>query len=112
MSATSHTFQAMWPVLDEQINWTKLCRQALEEVPNLMRQSRAIPTGHGRFLFADSTHVAGSGKVSKWVLLYECPARPRRARRIPDLGKIRAERTARRECANTRPGLTPDQTRP
>lgn len=68
------TFRALWPITDHTITFPALCHQAWEDVPHLLLQAHAKPTGHGRWYSAPSTHVPGSGRVTDWVLIYECPA--------------------------------------
>lgn len=66
----------MWPIVDEHAGITQLCAEAVDEVPLLLRQIHARPTGPGRFGIADSRDMPGSGRITRWVLTYECPAVP------------------------------------
>jgi hypothetical protein len=66
----------IWPIVDEQAPITQLCAEAAEQVPHLLRQTHARATGPGRFGIADSRHLPGSGRTTRWVLTYECPAVP------------------------------------
>jgi hypothetical protein len=78
------TFRALWPITDPNCPFLRLCNDAFPDVPALLRQAHAIPTAHGRFHVAPSAHVPGSGRITDWVLIYECPAfrRPPRAYQI------------------------------
>ncbi|UIU47020.1 hypothetical protein [Microcystis phage MinS1] len=69
------TFRAIWPITDERLPFTALCAQAWPDIPRLLRRAHATPTGHGRFTAAPSAHIPGSGRITDWVLIYECPAR-------------------------------------
>lgn len=78
-------FRAVWPVVDERLPFTALCAQALHDVPILLAQAHARPAGPGRWSMAESVYVAGSGRVTRWVLLYECPARRVPVRALPSI---------------------------
>ena len=56
------TFRAIWPIVDETVPFSELCREAMKEVPRLAAQAHARPQGVGRFLVAPSDIVAGSGR--------------------------------------------------
>lgn len=79
------TFRAIWPITDQKATFLDLCRQAYDEVGQLLRQAHARPTGHGRFSVAASAHIPGSGRVTDWVLLYECPAQRAALRALPTI---------------------------
>ena len=70
------SFRACWPITDASTPSLDLCPQACTALGRLPRQAHARPSGHGRFTAAPSAHVPGSGRVTNWVLIYECPARP------------------------------------
>ncbi|WKN47126.1 hypothetical protein [Nocardioides sp. Arc9.136] len=77
------SFRAIWPITDLHAGMAQLVAQARPELPRLLAQAHARPTGIGRFTVAASAHVPGSGRVTEWVLLYECPARPAPVRVVP-----------------------------
>ena len=67
-------FQALWPITDESVRLPDLVDQAREDVPALLAQAHAKPTGQGRWRIADSRKIPGSGRTTELVLVYECPA--------------------------------------
>lgn len=71
---TTHTFRAMWPVTDESLGLAELADLARTDLPLLVAQARATISGPGRFTLADSAQVPGSGRVTRYVLVYEAPA--------------------------------------
>lgn len=67
-------FRAVWPITNETRSFLALCAEAQHDVPLLLAQAHARPTGPGRFTVADSAQIPGSGRITPWVLLYEAPA--------------------------------------
>ncbi|WP_210651321.1 hypothetical protein [Nocardioides sp. SYSU D00065] len=67
-------FRAIWPITNERLPFTALVAQAQHDLPFLAAQAHARITGPGRWSAALSTDIPGSGRVTKWVLLYEAPA--------------------------------------
>lgn len=67
-------FRAIWPITNERLPFTALCAQATHDIPHLAALAHARITGPGRWTCALSTDVPGSGRITKWVLLYEAPA--------------------------------------
>lgn len=67
-------FRAIWPITNERLPFTALCAQATHDIPLLAAQAHARITGPGRWTAALSTDIPGSGRITKWVLLYEAPA--------------------------------------
>ncbi|WP_224279092.1 hypothetical protein [Nocardioides lacusdianchii] len=67
-------FRAIWPITNERLPFTALCAQATHDIPFLAAQAHARLTGPGRWSAALSAEVPGSGRITKWVLLYEAPA--------------------------------------
>lgn len=77
-------FRACWPITNESTPYQRLVAQACRDLPTLEAQAHAQPTGPGRFSARPSEHVPGSGRVTAWTLLYECPATRTAPRAIPD----------------------------
>lgn len=67
-------FRAIWPITDERQSYANLCREAESDLPLLIAQAKARLTAHGRFSVAPSSQVAGSGRITESVLIYEAPA--------------------------------------
>lgn len=80
---TTQTYRAMWPIVDEQRSFIGLCREAQVELGPLMQRARVMASGPGRFYAAHASQVPGSGRVTDWVLVYECPAKQLPPRTIP-----------------------------
>lgn len=74
-------FRAMWPIVSDQPA-QQLIREAREEIPLLAARAGARIIGPGRFTFARSVDVPGSGRVTEFVILFEAPASEKKRRRI------------------------------
>lgn len=70
-------FRAMWPIVAD-LPASDLFREARCDLPLLAAQAHARIIGPGRFSFARSVDVPGSGRVSEFVLIFEAPAVERR----------------------------------
>lgn len=80
-----YSFRAIWPVLDESLTLAEMSEHAAPDLPLLIAQARAKLLSEGSFTIADATRVPGSGRVTRYVLIYEAPAvrLPRRNPRPP-----------------------------
>ena len=70
------TFRAIWPIVDETLPVGRLISEAEGTLDPLYRRSKVKPVGPGLFSVADSRHVPGSGRTTRLVLIYTCPAAP------------------------------------
>lgn len=98
------TFRAIWPITNERLPFVALCTQARHDIPLLLAQAHARPTGPGRWSMAESTYIPGSGRVTPWVLIYECPARCTPVRAVPTIPAAGAEGEAARQPATSHGG--------
>lgn len=73
---TQHRFMAIWPIVDESVEYHRLCREAADDLPNVLARTGAQVTGPGRFSIAPSVTVPGSGRITDSVLIYEAPGVP------------------------------------
>lgn len=80
MTEQRHRFMAIWPIVDESVEYHRLCREAADDLPQVLARTRAQVVGPGRFSIAPSVSVPGSGRVTPTVLVYEAPAVPVRPR--------------------------------
>lgn len=78
-------FRAVWPIVDESLSYADLCREAKNELPQVLALAHVEVTAPGRFSIAPSEWVPGSGRTTESVLVFEAPARATRRRnyRIP-----------------------------
>ena len=76
----SHTFRAVWPIIDSSVPGDQLAAEVVGDLPALASTARARLLAPGRFYVAPSRTIPGSGNVTANVLVYECPARPARRR--------------------------------
>ncbi|GAW54709.1 hypothetical protein [Nocardioides sp. PD653] len=88
------TFRAIWPITNERLPFIALCAQARHDIPLLLGQAHARPVGGGRWTLAESVHVPGSGRVTPWVLIYECPAHRVPVRVLPQIPAVVASTPA------------------
>jgi hypothetical protein len=78
----THTFRAIWPIVDGAGTATtgqELILQALGDLPDVARRHHATITGTPRACITDGRHIQGSGG-HRHIVLIEAPAEPLRPR--------------------------------
>lgn len=83
-------FRAVWPIVDESVPFAEMCKQARADLPMLAAQAKARLSGRGRFIIAPSDMIAGSGRVTELVLVYDGTAHPIE-RRLPVVAEVAPE---------------------
>ena len=75
MTSAPFLFRAVWPLVDETVQFRQIVIEAQAELPRVAYHARAEVIGAGRWTVVRSSKVPGFGNTTERLLVFEAPAR-------------------------------------